>query len=224
MRSRKLVLASGSPRRAYLLRACGLNFDTRPTDTPEDFSPDLPAYKVPSMLSERKAQAARRSLLSNELVLTADTIVILNGRILNKPENEAEAKEMLSNLSGQTHQVVTAYCLADAENLEVREEISQVTFNPLNERDILRYVENFKPLDKAGAYGAQECLADDYNPCSEEENAFINALSLHDIIAESKPQNLPAEPLIAIQKISGSYFNVMGLPIQKVYPWIMEKL
>ena len=157
------------------------------------------------------------------MVLTADTIVILNGRILNKPENESEASEMLSKLSGQTHQVVTAYCMADAGNLEVREEISLVTFNQLNEEDILRYVQNFKPLDKAGAYGAQECLPDDYNPCSEEEKAFINSLSLQDIIAESKPPKLPAEPLIAIQKISGSYFNVMGLPIHKVYPWIVEK-
>ncbi|MBM3178682.1 MAG: Maf family protein [Bacteroidetes bacterium] len=224
MNDRKLVLASGSPRRAYLLKACGLRFDVRPTDAPEDFPSGLSPVKVPSLLSERKAKAALATLKPFEMVLTADTIVIHDGHILNKPENEIEAVAMLRKLSGQTHQVVTACCLADGQHLEIREEMSLVTFNHLNETDIVRYVKNFKPLDKAGAYGAQECLADHYNPCNEEERAFIDALSLHEIIAQSKPQQLPAEPLIAIQKISGSYFNVMGLPIHKVYPWIMEKL
>lgn len=224
MTDRKLVLASGSPRRAYLLKACGLDFVVRPTDAPEDFPSELPASKVPAMLSERKARTALETLRPNELVLTADTIVILDGSILNKPGSEAEAIDMLLRLSGKTHTVLTACCLANIERLEVREEVSQVTFNQLSDKEILRYVQNFKPLDKAGAYGAQECLAKEYNPCSDEEISFINALNLKKIIEESKPVLLPAEPLIAIKKISGSYFNVMGLPIHNVYPWVKDNL
>ena len=222
--TKSLILASTSPRRAFLLKECGFEFTVRPTHASEDFDPEMEVEKVPAFLALKKAGAATSSIQPNQLILTADTVVIFNGKILNKPQSDNEAIGMLKTLSGNTHQVITAVCLATQDRIETIEEISWVTFFDLKENDIKNYVCHFRPLDKAGAYGAQECLPENYNPCSGYELNFLQRINKPNLLQKSKPEEYPTKPLIAIQEIAGSYFNVMGLPIAKVYDKIMTSL
>ena len=214
---KSLVLASGSPRRAFLLKECGFQFSVKPTHAPEDFDEDMEVEVVPAFLATKKAQEAILSAKPDELILTADTVVIFNGTILNKPQSVQEAVQMLGLLSGNTHKVITAVCLATPSNLETIEETSWVTFHDLRTADIEKYVHQYKPMDKAGAYGAQECLPENYDPCSGHERAFLQRLKNTTILQKSKPDPSDERPLIAIKEIAGSYFNVMGLPIVKIY-------
>ena len=158
--TRQLVLASGSPRRAFLLKECGFDFTVQPTNASEDFDDDMNVNEVPAFLAGKKAEAAFKTIQPNQLVLTSDTVVIFENKILNKPESSMQAIEMLTKLSGNTHKVITAVCLLTKDGIETIEENSWVTFLDLKRADIERYVEHFNPLDKAGAYGAQECLPD----------------------------------------------------------------
>jgi len=158
------------------------------------------------------------TLKDNECLITADTVVILGKRILNKPSDEQEAIRMLTELSGKTHTVITGVCIGQAGPKPYTTSIrTAVTFHDLPQDKIAEYVKVFRPLDKAGAYGAQECLAPDANPCSPVEQDFIARLGLGEIIARSKPPNWKAAPLTAIRRIDGPYFNVMGLPIAEIY-------
>lgn len=215
--SRPFVLASGSPRRSFLLKECGFHFVVHPTHASEEFEEDMEVELVPEFLAIKKAKAAVQLANVDQLILTADTVVIFNNAILNKPQNTQEAIQMLSLLSGNTHKVITAVCLATRSTLETIEEISWVTFHDLDLIDIEKYVQQFKPLDKAGAYGAQECLPETYDPCSGQERAFLQRIKNATILEKSKPDPSTAKPLTAIKEIAGSYFNVMGLPIAKIY-------
>ena len=210
------ILASGSPRRSFLLRACRFDFTIEPSHASEDFEPSTPAEEVPRLLAIRKAEASRKQHPNSKLIVTADTVVVLKGKILNKPSDESEAIRMLSELSNNTHLVITAVALSTPNHLEVMECRSLVHFLPLDDQAIKKYVQNFRPLDKAGAYGAQECLPDTYNPCSEEETQFLETIGSPNLLEHSKPERSDHEPLIAIRKIEGSYFNVMGLPIHLI--------
>lgn len=147
------------------------------------------------------------------LILTADTVVILEGQIMNKPSDENEAILMLEKLSGKTHEVITAVGLSTAAGLDFIECRSAVRFKNLSIHEIEAYVKNFKPLDKAGAYGAQECLPENYNPCSETEQEFLIQIGKSELLQESKRVINGHLPIVAIDHIQGSYFNVMGLPI-----------
>ena len=221
---RQLVLASGSPRRAFLLKECGFEFIVRPTHATEDFDEDMPVNEVPAFLAAKKAEETIKFIKKNQLVLTADTAVIFENQILNKPCSATEAVEMLSRLSGNTHKVITAICLITESGAEAIEEISWVTFRELHRDNIKRYVEHFKPMDKAGAYGAQECLPYNYNPCSGHERDFLKRIGNTSLLLNSKPKEYTVKPLIAIQEIAGSYFNVMGLPIARLYDKIQGAL
>ena len=183
--NRPLILASSSPRRQYLMREAGFTFEVEKPDVDESFPDTLPVEQVARYLALKKAEYFR-SNLHNEVIVTADTVVILKGSILNKPADKQEAIYMLTQLSGNTHLVMTGVCILSAEKEESFDDTTEVTFNSLSAEEIEFYVEQYKPFDKAGAYGAQDWIG-----------------------------------MVAIQKISGSYFNVMGLPMHKVYQHLM---
>jgi len=206
-----LILASSSPRRQFLVREAGFTFDLQKPDVEEDFPDTMPAEHVPLFLASKKADFF--TIKDDEVVLTADTIVVVNGSILNKPGNRDEAIKMLTLLSGKTHQVFTGVCLSSATKRKLFREETGVTFKHLNQQEIEYYVDNFRPFDKAGSYGAQECLPVGMNPCSPDEIAFLQMIGKPGLVETT----LESKAIAAIQQINGSYFNVMGLPIHRVY-------
>jgi septum formation protein len=181
MLKRQLILASSSPRRQYLMKEAGFEFTVEKPDVDESFPPGMPVDQVARYLAAKKAEYFRPRI-RDEIIVTADTVVILFNRILNKPQDRKEAIEMLSSLSGRTHLVMTGVCIVSKEKEETFDDTTEVTFQALTREEIEFYVDHYKPYDKAGAYGAQDWIG-----------------------------------MVAIQKITGSYFNVMGLPIHKVY-------
>ncbi|HEY9046390.1 MAG TPA: Maf family nucleotide pyrophosphatase [Ohtaekwangia sp.] len=178
---RPIILASSSPRRQYLMKEAGFTFTVEKPGIDEDFPETLPVEQVAKYIALKKAEYFRPKM-QNEIIVTADTVVILKGRIMNKPQDRAEAIRMLSDLSGQTHIVMTGVSILSQEREESFDDTTEVTFVKLTAEEIAFYVDQYKPYDKAGAYGAQDWIG-----------------------------------MVAIEKISGSYFNVMGLPIHKVY-------
>lgn len=178
----ELILASKSPRRQQLLRDLGLNFSVQSMDIQEVFPENLGMTEVPVYLAELKAEAFRPQLKDNQLVITADTIVWLDGHVLNKPADYDEGFRMLSNLSGKKHQVITGVCLLSANKKVSFYALTDVWFKSLTDEEIHYYLGHYQPYDKAGAYGIQEWIG-----------------------------------YVGINHIEGSFFNVMGLPIQSVY-------
>ena len=179
-----LVLASGSPRRRQLLSDMGLPYELRLREVDEAYPPQLRGAAVAEYLARHKAEVYRADLAAHELLLTADTIVCLADDVLNKPADEAEARQMLTRLQGRAHQVHTGVCLLPGNGHPpvVFSDQTTVYFRPLSAADIAFYVEKYRPLDKAGAYGAQDWLG-----------------------------------LVGIERLEGSYFNVMGLPTHRVW-------
>ena len=190
-----IILASNSPRRKELLAGLGIPYDVFVLQGIDEFYPDtLPANEVAEYIARKKAKAyrnenAKLSIINCQLsiILTADTIVVCDGEILGKPRDAADACAMLRKLSGKTHQVYTGYCLQTADKTVSGTVCSDVTFKELSDEEITYYVEKYKPLDKAGAYGIQEWIG-----------------------------------YIGITGIRGSYYNVMGLPVQRIYEEIKK--
>lgn len=186
----KLILASKSPRRSQLLEEAGLSFTIKTMDVKEDYPLDLPAKEVPVFLAQKKAKAASIFLEnSNDVILAADSEVILGDRIFGKPKDKAAAVEMLSSLSGKVHQVVTGVCLKTINKEIAFGELTTVHFNALTEAEIAYYVDKYQPFDKAGSYAIQEWVG-----------------------------------LCKIKKIEGTYSNVMGLPVNRVWDALSEIL
>ena len=179
--NRKLILASNSPRRKELLGKLGLNFEVKVKEVPEEYPEHLERSAIAEYLANHKAEAYLADL-QDEILITADTIVCLDNLVLNKPADEKQACQMLRQLSGKVHEVITGVCLLSLEKKDLFHDITQVHFKELSEAEILYYVKTYKPYDKAGAYGAQEWMG-----------------------------------MVAIDRIEGSYFNVMGLPVHKLY-------
>jgi septum formation protein len=179
--NRPLILASSSPRRQYLMKEAGFEFVVEKPDVDESFPAEMPVDQVARFLATKKAEYFRPRMME-EIVITADTVVILFNKILNKPQDRKEACEMIASLSGRTHLVMTGVCIISKEKEESFDDTTEVTFQSLTRSEIEFYVDNYKPYDKAGAYGAQDWIG-----------------------------------MVAIEKITGSYFNVMGLPIHRVY-------
>lgn len=176
-----LILSSNSPRRKELLAGLDIPFEVRVIEDIDESYPDnLPAGEIAEYIAQKKAAAYEVG--NDEVLITADTIVVLDDQILGKPADAEEAKQMLSSLSGKTHHVITGVCLKSRDQLHHFSVISEVTFKTLAEEEISYYVENYKPFDKAGAYGIQEWIG-----------------------------------YIGVTGLSGSYFNVMGLPVQRIY-------
>lgn len=178
-----IILASNSPRRKELLRGLDIAFDVRvQPDIAEDYPADTVPADVAAYISREKANAYKDTIAENELIITADTVVIVGNEILGKPHDDAEAKEMLHKISGRKHQVVTGVCLTTMEKQRCFSVSTDVTFKNLKEEEIDYYIETYSPLDKAGAYGIQEWIG-----------------------------------YIGVTALEGSYFNVMGLPVQRIW-------
>ena len=158
MIQKKLVLASKSPRRSQLLREAGMEFRVATLDVNEDFSPDMPVEEVAAHLAERKADAALALAADDEIVLAADSVVILDRKIYNKPADYDEAFSMIKSLSGRQHTVITGVCLRSHTHKEVFSGVSQVLFEVLTDEEIDYYIRTCKPFDKAGSYGVQEWI------------------------------------------------------------------
>lgn len=209
-----IILGSQSPRRRELMAGLDIPFTSITIDADESYPADLQAGDIPLYISRAKARAYEDKLLENDLLITSDTIVWLNGQMLGKPKDKAEAKQMLMQLSGQTHQVYTAVCftwrtpLTNTTTLNHSKQLyttlnnstppytilshslvdcTNVTFRTLTPQEIDYYVEKYLPLDKAGAYGVQEWIG-----------------------------------YVGVTRMEGSYFNVMGFPIGRIYQWLKD--
>jgi septum formation protein len=177
---KSIILASQSPRRKELLSLLDLDFTVEVKSVDEIFPSDLKTTDVAGYLAKLKASAFK-TILKEQIIITADTVVILDDKILGKPKNEVESKTMLQSLSNRKHEVITGVCLKSATKTHTFSCTTNVFFKELSNAEIDYYIENYKPYDKAGSYGIQE---------------WIGA--------------------IGITKIEGSYFNVVGLPIQEL--------
>ena len=183
LRPFRLVLASNSPRRRELLGGLGIPFTVRTiSGIDESYPANLDGADIPLHIARQKAAAYLPTLAPDELLITADTIVYLDNRVIGKPKDEDEAIRMLHTLSGRTHKVITGVSLSTTRQTRAFAAVSLVTFAPLSEEEIDYYVHTFHPLDKAGAYGVQEWIG-----------------------------------MVGVKRIEGSYFNVMGLPVQRLY-------
>lgn len=178
-----LLLASKSPRRRELLKMLDMPFEIVDLkDVDESYPDDLDKEKVPEFLSRLKADAYRSCLNEDNILITADTVVILDNEIIGKPENLEDAKCMLRKLSGRVHKVITGVTLSSQKKSVTFSTVTDVTFAPLSDAEINFYVDTYRPLDKAGAYGIQE---------------WIGA--------------------VGVAGINGSFYNVMGLPVHRLY-------
>lgn len=173
---RPLILASKSPRRAQLLREAGFEFTVQNLDVEEDFSPDMPVEQVAEHLAVRKARAAAAFITDREIVLTADSVVILDGKIYNKPADYAEAFDMIRALSGRQHTVITGVCLLAREREMSFSGRSEVFFAELSEAEIDYYIRVGQPFDKAGAYGVQDWIG--LCKVSRIEGTYANVMGL----------------------------------------------
>ncbi len=178
-----VTLASNSPRRKQLLADLGINFQVRvKNDIDESYPPDLPALEIAEYISRKKAQAYRQHLLPSDIVITADTVVVLNDHVLGKPTSAAHACDMLRELSGKVHKVVTGVTITMKDRQRSFSVTTDVEFATLNDDDISHYVNRYNPIDKAGAYGIQEWIG-----------------------------------CMGVRHINGSFYNVMGLPLHRLY-------
>jgi septum formation protein len=171
-----LILASGSPRRQQFFKDLDLTFEIRLKEIEEIYPPELKAIEITNYLAELKASAFEGELQPNEILITSDTIVWHNGKALGKPKDEQDAFEILKSLSNTTHEVITSVCFTTKEATDLIHEITKVTFNVLEDEAIRYYIENYKPFDKAGAYGIQEWIG--FIGVSKIEGSYTNVMGL----------------------------------------------
>lgn len=178
----KIILASRSPRRQQLLLELGLKFDVVIKEYKEIYPEGLSGEEIARYVAHEKAACFKNDLSDNEIVITADTIVWCNNKVLGKPLNHKDAERILNEISGNTHEVITGVSLLSRSKELTFSDSTKVTFEPMTSKEISYYIDKYKPYDKAGAYGIQEWIG-----------------------------------IIACSHIDGSYFNVVGLPVQKLY-------
>ncbi len=177
----RLILASNSPRRQQLLRDSGFQFETFTLEIDESYPGEIGVNQIAKYLAEKKNRVYRNHF-EDEVVITADTTVVSTGQLMEKPTDASDARQMIKSLSGQSHSVITGVAISDRIRHFSFDDETVVIFKTFSENEIAFYVENFKPFDKAGAYGIQEWIG-----------------------------------LIGVERIEGSYFNVMGLPTHSIY-------
>ena len=179
----EVILASNSPRRKELLAGLGVDYEVRTLpDVDESYPETLQGADIPLYIAKEKADAYVAMMQPGELMITADTIVWLDGKVLGKPQDREDALQMLRTMSGRTHEVFTGVCITTTDWQRSFTAQTEVRFATLSEEEIAYYVDNFQPMDKAGAYGVQEWIG-----------------------------------FIGVENISGSYYNIMGLPVQRIY-------
>lgn len=184
----KIILASNSPRRRELLSGLGVDYEVKIVPGIDETYPEsLNGEEIPVYIAQEKANAYRASPQPDELVITADTIVYVDGMVLGKPVDKADACRMLRMLSGRTHQVITGVCLTTVDFQKSFASVTEVTFDTLSDEEIGYYVEKYHPMDKAGSYGVQEWIG-----------------------------------FVGVTGLKGSYYNVMGLPVQRLYKELKE--
>ncbi|OXA90986.1 Maf-like protein [Flavobacterium hercynium] len=171
-----LILASGSPRRQQFFKDLDLDFEIRLKDIEEIYPPELQAVEITDYLAELKAGAFERELKPNEILVTSDTIVWHNNKALGKPKNAEDAFEMIKSMSNATHEVITSVCFKTDSTSTLLHDITKVTFNELSDEAILYYIENYKPYDKAGAYGIQEWFG--FMAVAKVEGSYTNVMGL----------------------------------------------
>lgn len=181
LQHKNIILASGSPRRHLFFKELGLDFTIQLKPIDEIFPDHLKGTEITDHLAQLKASAFKK-LQDNDILITSDTIVWFKDTALNKPQDRDEAFQMISSLSGHTHEVITSVCFTSSDSQITINDTTKVTFKSLTDEEINHYIDNFKPYDKAGGYGIQEWFG-----------------------------------YIAVTRLEGSYFNVMGLPTHKVY-------
>ena len=188
---KKIILASQSPRRKQLLEQAELSFEIRTAHADEHFPADMAVEQVPLFIAANKAAAVLDTIANEDLaqtvVIAADTVVVLDNKIIGKPEDEEDAKAILRSLSGRVHRVITGVVVLTSGSRDEITEVTEVHFHPLTDAQIAHYVQRYHPMDKAGAYAIQEWIG-----------------------------------LIGIKKIDGDFYNVMGLPVNKVLQ-VLEK-
>ena len=156
---KRILLASHSPRRRELIAMLGIDFSIAdPIEVDESYPADMPADTVAEYISRKKAEAYAATLTADTILITADTIVLVDGEILGKPHSEASAKEMLRKLSGKSHKVITGVTLSTVDTIQSFSAVTTVNFDNLSDKEIEYYIENYHPFDKAGAYGIQEWI------------------------------------------------------------------
>ena len=172
----KLILASGSPRRQQFFKDLDLDFEIRVKEIEEIFPPELKAEEITNYLAELKASAFEGELKANEILMTSDTIVWHNNKALGKPKDAQDAFDILKSLSNATHDVITSVCFKTNVDSTLIYEVTQVTFNELSDEAIRYYIDNYKPFDKAGAYGIQEWIG--FVGVSKIEGSYANVMGM----------------------------------------------
>jgi septum formation protein len=158
LKDKNIILASGSPRRQQFFRDLGINFEIRLKEIEEVYPPKLKHFEISDYLAQLKSLPFEKELKENDILITSDTIVWHNEKALGKPRNKEEAFEMLSSMSNQTHEVITSVCFKTTEFQKTVASVTKVTFKELTDIEINYYINNYKPFDKAGAYGIQEWI------------------------------------------------------------------
>lgn len=187
LKKKDIILASRSPRRKHLLQSLGIDFSVEAPGTSENYPPGLERQEIALYIAVKKAESVTAGKDTGQIIIASDTIVCIGDRILNKPANRNEAMQMLRQLSGNDHYVITAVCIADSLKKRSFYSETKVRFTKLQDEEIEYYIDRCQPWDKAGAYGIQEWIGH-----------------------------------IGIERIEGSYFNVMGLPVQRLYAELKE--
>jgi septum formation protein len=183
-----IILASNSPRRRELLGGLDIDFEVKVLpDIDESYPASLPTYEIAEYIATKKADAYRQAMHDDDLVITADTVVVADDEVMGKPHDADDARRMLHKLSGKVHHVVTGICLTTSKRQRHFSVTTAVTFKTLTDEEIDYYIKRYQPFDKAGAYGVQEWIG-----------------------------------YVGVTKLEGSYFNVMGLPIQRIYTELNE--
>jgi septum formation protein len=183
----KLLLASKSPRRKQLVSMLGFGVEVVEVEADENIRSSVPASEIPVLLAERKSLSYTKEISLNEILLTADTLVVMNDIVLGKPHSRQEAFDILTLLSGKKHQVYTGVCLRTSKVVKLFTEVTDVSFKNLSNNEINCYLDNYNYSDKAGAYGIQEWIG-----------------------------------MIGVERIEGDFYNVMGLPIARLYEEIIS--